>query len=365
MQSTDILAGLPAGLYTLTASGELGAYDAQRQLHIDAPLSQAFADHNRAFLRSYLDGAQAGDQRIAILYAAHQPRAWGHLTLDLEDAVVSSLYPASRTTGGLTAFQQKSREMSMYRGMEVLLDYRRSGAAEVPVYCPVLFNPHVTLSQRVSALGREPGEPERAIPVIDVINLAATIPAARRAAPAILALVEKLRQGVIRKDQRRDSLLSLHNTSPQADATAALRDAAIPGMDERRLHETEHVESVERWLKAPHQTVGTDRLRRFTQFRELDDTQLAALGAHSPIYTAPAGTRLLELGRRDNWNLYLLDGSLALTPADGSTLRVDNGTDKAARPIGALKPRQYAVNTITPVNFLWVHDQLLKAVLGG
>ena len=100
MQSTDILAGLPAGLYTLTASGELGTYDAQRQLHIDAPLSQAFAEHNRAFLRSYLDGAQAGDQRIAILFAAHQPRAWGHLTLDLEDAVVRDLYPASGRIAG-------------------------------------------------------------------------------------------------------------------------------------------------------------------------------------------------------------------------------------------------------------------------
>ena len=365
MQPTDILAGLPAGLYTLTASGELGTYDAQRQLHIDAPLSQAFAEHNRAFLRSYLDGAQAGDQRIAILFAAHQPRAWGHLTLDLEDAVVRDLYPASgRIAGELTAFQQKSREMSVYRGMELLLDYRRSGAAEVPVYCPVLFNPHVTLGQRVSALGREPGEPERAIPVIDVLNLAATIPAAQRAAPALLALVEKLRQGVIRKDQRRDSLLSLRQAGPEPAETAVSRAAAIPA-DERRLHEAEPVESIERWLKVPHQAVSTERLRDFAQFRGLDATRLVALAARSLIYAAPTGTCLLGRGMRDNWNLYLLEGSLMLTPADGSTLRVDSGTDKAARPIGALKPRQYAIDTLTPATFLWVHDQLLKAVLSG
>ena len=362
MHSTDVLAGLPAGLYTLTASGELGAYDAQGQLRIDAPLSQAFAEHNRNFLRSYIDGTQAGDQRIAILFESHQPRAWGHLTLDLEDAVVSDLYPASRVAGGLTAFQQKSREMSMYRGMELLLDFRRSVATEVPVYCPVLFNSHATLGQRVSALGREPGEPERAIPVIDVLNLAATIPAARRAAPALLALVEKLRQSVIRKDQRRDSLLSLRQASPEPAETAVSRAVAIPA-DERRLHEAEPVEPIERWLKVPHQTVSTERLRDFAQFRGLDATRLVELATRSLIYAAPTGTCLLGRGMRDNWNLYLLEGSLMLTPADGSTLRVDSGTDKAARPISALKPRQYTIDTLSPVSFIWVHDLHLAAVL--
>ncbi len=366
MHSTDVLAGLPAGFYTLTASGELGTYDAQRQLYIDAPLSQAFAEHNRAFLRAYLDGAQVGDHRIAVLFESHQSRAWGRLTLSLEGAVVRDLYPASgHVAGGLTAFQQKSREMSVYRGMELLLDYRRNGAAEVPVYCPVLFNPHATLSQRVSALGREPGESERAIPAIDVLNLAAAIPAARRAAPAILALVEKLREGVIRKDQRRDSLLSVQHTLPEAAASVSLRSAAIPGVDERNLHETEHVEPVERWLKPPHRTVSMERLRGFAQFRGIDDTRLTGLAARSLIYTAPAGTRLLERSLRDAWNLYLLEGSLMLTPADGSALRVDSGTDKAARPIGSLKPRQYSVDTLTPVSFLWVHDLLLAAVLNG
>ena len=362
MHSTDVLAGLPAGLYTLTASGELGTYDAPGQLHIDAPLSKAFAEHNRNFLRSYIDGTQAADQRIAILFESHQPRAWGRLTLSLEEAVVRDLYPSSgHAVGQLTAFQQKSREMSMYRGMELLLDYRRSGAAEVPVYCPVLFNPHATLGQRVSALGREPGEPERAIPVIDVLNLAATIPAARRAAPAILALVEKLRQGVIRKDQRRDSRLSLHQASPESASPDAPRVTAIPA-DERRLHEAEPVESVERWLKAPRQAVSTERLRDFAQFRVLDASRLVELATRCLIYTAPPGSRLLERGLRDNWNLYLLEGSLMLTPADGSTLRVESGTDKAARAIGALKPRQYAIDTLSPASFLWVHDRQLAAL---
>ena len=142
----------------------------------------------------------------------------------------------------------------------------------------------------------------------------------------------------------------------------ALRAAAIPA-DERRLHEAEPVEPIERWLKIPHQAVSTERLRDFAQFRGLDVTRLIDLAARSLIYTAPAGTCLLGRGMRDNWNLYLLEGSLMLTPADGSTLRVHSGTDKAARPISALKPRQYTIDTLTAVSFIWVHDLHFAAVL--
>jgi len=379
MHLTDVLAGIPAGLYVLTENGELGTYDAQRQLHIDEPLTRAFAEHNRAFLRSHLQDPLAGDRRIAILFESRQTREWGHLTLSLEDAVVRSLYPASgRTLGGLTAFQQKSRNMSVYRGMELLLDYRHESTPEVPVYCPVLFNSHSTLSGRISALGREPQEQERDIPVLDVLNLIAAVPAARGASPAVLALIDKLRQGVIRKDQRRDSLLSVqHATShtqvpvPGEDAYAQIardkrqgRAVTITSVDERRLHETDHIEPVERWLKIPNQPVDTERLRTFVQFQGFDAAHLVKLTARSLIYTAPAGVRLLERGARDAWNLFLLEGALMLTPADGATLRIDGGTDKAAYPVAFLKPRKYAVETLTPVSFLWVHDLLLEAVLG-
>jgi hypothetical protein len=379
MNLNDVLAEIPAGLYVLTANGELGVYDAQRQLQIDEPLTQAFAEHNHAFLHSHLQDPLAGDRRIAILFESRQPRELGHLTLSLEDAVVRSLYPAGgRTLGGLTAFQQKSRNMSVYRGMELLLDYRHESAPEVPVYCPVLFNSHSTLAGRISALGREPHEQERDIPVLDVFNLIAAVPAARGASPAVLALIDKLRQGVIRKDQRRDSLLSVQRatshvqtSAPGEDAYAQIardrrlgRAVTLPSVDERRLHETDHIEPVERWLKIPNQPVDTERLRTFVQFQGFDAAHLVKLTARSLIYTAPAGVRLLERGARDAWNLYLLEGALMLTPADGATLRIDGGTDKAAYPVAFLKPRKYTVETLTPVSFLWVHDLLLEAVLG-
>jgi hypothetical protein len=379
MNLTDVLAEIPAGLYVLTANGELGKYDAQQQLHIDEPLTRVFAEHNRNFLRSYLQEPHTGDRRIAVLFESRQPREWGHLTLSLEDVVVRSLYPAGgRNTGQLTAFQKKTRNKSVYRGMELLLDYRQERSPEVPVYCPVLFNPHCTLSGRVSAFGREPQEQERDIPVLDMLNLIANVPAAQCASPAVLALVDRLRQGVIRKDQRRDSLWSVQHDmvhtetqAPKEDVYAEIardkrqgRAVTLPSVDERRLHETELIEPIERWLKIPHQPVGMERLRAFVQFTGLDAARLAEVTARSLIYTAPAGIRLLDRGLRDAWNLYLLEGALMLTPADGATLRVDGGTDKAAYPVAFLKPRKYTVETLTAVSFLWMHDLLLEAVLG-
>lgn len=380
MNLTGVLTEVPAGLYVLAANGQLGVYDAQQQLHVDEQLSRAFADHNNAFLRAHLQDPRAPDRRIAILFESPEPNAWGRLTLSLEDTVVRSLYPAGgRNTGALTAFQQKSRSLSVYRGMELLLESRQDRAPEAPIYCPVLYNPHCALSNRTSALGREPLEQERDVPVLDILNLIANIPVARRASPAVLALIRKLREGVIRKNQRRDSLWSIQHEKLKAGAPAGGAEAyadiardkrlgravTLPTVDERRLHETDQIEPVERWLKIPHQPVDTQRLRAFVQFRELDDARLAEVASRSLIYTAPAGTHLLGRGLHDAWNLYLLEGSLMLMPADGATLRVDGGSDKAVYPVAFLKPRKYTVETLTPVSFLWVHDLLLEAVLGG
>jgi len=355
---TDVQTMIPAGLYAMTSNGELGVYDAQRQLQIDEPLTRAFAEHNRAFLGPYLNNGSAGDLRIAILFEAQEARVWGRLTLSLEDTVVRDLYPTSgHAAGVLTTFQQKSREQSVYRGMELLLDYRRESTPELPIFCPVLFIPNTTLAARVSALIRPPAGSEGKIPVIDVLNLAATVPPAQRSSPAILALVEKLRRGVIRKDQRSNSRLSLqHADMSKPDPSQSERGVSSQQNDEGGLHKNQRVESIECWLTHPHQSASAEQLRGFAQFRGYDGARLAALAARCSIYRAPPGQRLLERGQRDRWNLYLLEGSLSLIAADGAVLRADAGTDRAARAIAALKPRQYVVETLTPVSFLWVHD---------
>jgi hypothetical protein len=378
MQLTEILTDLPVGPYVLAANGELGVYDAQGCLCIDAALSQEFAEHIQGFLRDYLRDPQAEDRRLAILYNAPEPHPWGRLTFSLEDFLVRELYPAGgRASGNLTAFQRKNRVKSLFRGMELMLDYRHDSAPTVPVYCPVLFNSHATLAARATALGRKPRVDERDVPVIDVLNLVATLPHARRTAPALQALMDSLRQALIRKEMRREPQFALLGSeerritpAPAEDTFAELArdlrlqsDVNLSDVDARRLHETECIDSIERWLSIPHRPVNSGRLRRFVQFHSLDETSLAVLAVRSQLYAAPAGTRLLERGMRDAWNLYLLEGSVTLTPVDGAMLRVDAGVGTAASAIAFLKPRKYTVETLTPVSFLWMHDALIEAVL--
>lgn len=374
MQLTEVLTEIPAGLYVLSANGELAVSDAQHRLHVDPALTKAFTEYNRDFLRAYLREPHAGDRRVAILYDAPEPRSWGRLTLSLEDFLVRDLYPVGGPGNKLTAFQQKNREKSVYRGMELMLEYRDNGA---PAYCPVLFNGHVTLAARASALGREPGAEERDIAAIDVLNLIATLPHARRTSSAVLALADRLHRTLIRKDVRGAREFDLQAARHESDKSGPAEDAyadiardkrlqraiTLPAVDARRLHDTDRLESIERWLRIPHRAVDAGRLREFAQFRALDEARLAELGSRSLVYTAPIGTQLLERNLSDAWNFYLLEGSILLTPADGQTLRVDSGSEQATHPIAFLKPRIYRVDTLTPVSFLWVHDLLLDAVL--
>lgn len=378
MQILDALPD-PSGLYVLTPQGELGYYDRQRRFRLDAALSAALSEHCRGYLQSYLADPEAGRYRVAIVYAARIPKAWGPITMYLEEFVIRELYPVSGQTGKeLTAFQKKNRTKSLYRGMELLLEHRSESAPEALNYCPVLFDRQMTCARYLPGLDLPEAEVAREAPVVEMLNLVANIPPTRRAMPAFLALREKLRHGLIRKDKRRPPKLELLENTPsrwesQASAEDAYADVdkrderaiTLDGEDLGRLHTQQRIEQVEQWLEIPHRPVDPGRLRGFLHFRDLDPARLALLAAKSLVYTAPAGARLLERGMTDPWNLYLLEGVVALAPGDGPMLLVESGSDKAASPIAFLKPRKYTVTATTKVSFLWIHDVLLKVVLDG
>jgi CRP-like cAMP-binding protein len=123
------------------------------------------------------------------------------------------------------------------------------------------------------------------------------------------------------------------------------------------------VEQVEKWA-SPRQAIQAMRLQAFTQFKNLDPDRLSLLAEKAQIYSAPMGTRLLNRGMSDPWNMYLLEGKVSLEPADGASLYIEGGSEKAANPVSFLKPRKYTVTAVTTVSFLWVHDAVLEAVLG-
>src|SRR5204863_6856377 len=94
----------------------------------------------------------------------------------------------------------------------------------------------------------------------------------------------------------------------------------------------ERFDQIEQWLERPHRPVDPALLRTFTQFRDLDGNVLSILAEKALVHTAPSSSRLLNIDMKDAWNMYLLEGTVSLQAADGQTLFVTGGSDKAASP---------------------------------
>jgi len=375
--STGYLSNLPPGICILTESGDLGVLEAGYGLRTSAALTRALASHIRGFLDAYRSDPHNGERRVAILHYAGGSHPWASATLSFEDQVVRNLYPAGgRGRGGLTSFQQRQRHRSLYRGMELMLEYRRESRPDTPVYCPVLYAVPTGLVDRATSLGRTLLPEEAEGQVMDVLNLATLGEGRTHDSPAIRTLNTLLHRLLINKQLRCESSYDLMERSFEpGDVVPApepvldnvpdwqlMDEVTLPQVDLYRPHESERVDQIECWLRIPHTPVKPERLREFVQFREMDEPTLKELAGRSLLYSAPGGTHLLDSEISDAWNLYLLDGSIMLTAADGATLRVDGGSDPARYPISFLKPRKYRVDALSSINFLWIHDMLLAAV---
>lgn len=379
MKLIDELAS-PAGLCVLSAQGELAFYAADRTCQVDALLTDRLRRRTLDFLRTYLKQPNAEGWRSALLGSASEVRAWGRVSLYLEESTVRQLYPVSgryNSNEPLTVFQRRNIEKGLHRGMELLLEYRHNDAMKSVVYCPVLFDRHSSWSQYPSAAGLGIPEARRGEAVIEVLNLAAGLTVGQREEAAIVSLWERLYRGLISKDRRHDSKYALMDEHDKpwgsgSDGGAyddidkrGARDLTLSAEDLARLHTQQYHDGVERWLEIPYREVDPERLRAFGHFRDLDDARLRLLATHALIYTAPPGVCLLERGMTDLWNLYLLEGSVTLEPEEGATLIVEGGSERGAAPVAFLKPRKYTVTAATRVSFLWIHDTLLRVARSG
>ena len=391
----------PRGLYVLKKDGRLGVYDEQKRCRLDAELTSALKAHNLRLLGSYLRGDETESIRIGFVYPTRKPRPWGPVTMFLEDSAVRRLYPTDALNAPFTAFQKQNQEKSIYRGLELLLEYR-SKEARARFYCPVLFDRGRMLNQYVHCLGRVEENGDATTPVIEVINLMAGLSLAERTTPTMHVLEEKLYAGIVRKDQRRplefavveaeawsepsagmtdfygetraerivmwsgDRLENLYarqdpGAPPVVQDTEAPRTLNLSAASLDKLYARRNLKHIDRYKENPRRLVTPDDLRRFTHFRELDRKSVELLASKTLIYTAPARARLLEHGMADHWNLYLLEGKLTLTAEDGQTLTIEGGSAKTANPIASLKPRKYTVTSATKVRFLWIPDAVFRA----
>ena len=384
METIKTFPGL-IGFYVLTPDGQLGAYDQDNKFVTDTKLTAAFVEYNRRFLMTYLQYPMQGNFLLAIIHRTQDKRPWGSETLLLEKNIVRRLYPVTGMTAeiDLTAFQKKNREKSIYRGMEIFLEYKDASTPDLPVYCPVLYDRSTALDSYAVNLDRPVTSVDRETPVVEILNLLAGIPAAKRYTPEIAILKEKIYQGIVKKGMRKPEEFTLiedvrrNTVSLRGEMTA---DYSYGNVDKRAERQVTLNSTTDSQAASPTNENALSRnigasaaghtepadpqiLKIFTRFRGLDQAKLEALAGQCLVHTAPPGTRLLERGTDDTRNLYLIDGSVQLVAADGVSKSIEGGTSTASNPISCLKPRMYTVVAVTRVAFLWIDDKLIDEIV--
>lgn len=382
MATIKTFSGL-TGFYVLTSDGQLGTYDQDGKFVMDAKLTKAFADYNRRFLMTYLQSPEKGNFRLAIIHRTQEKRPWGSETLLLEKSIVRRLYPMTGTTElDLTAFQKKNREKSIYRGMEIFLEYKDVSTPDLPVYCPVLYDRGKTLGDYAANLDCPVTSADRETPVVEILNMLAGIPVGKRCTPEVAVLKERIYQGIVKKDMRKSAEYTLiedirrnavtANSDPTNDPYADVDkraerqvtlDSKAGGQAANHANDSALIGNIASSLIGRPEPAEPEILRIFSRFRDLDHEKLATLAERCLVYKVPPGTQLLERGTMDTSNLYLIDGTVQLVAADGVLKNIEGGTSTASNPISCLKPRMYTVSALTRVAFLWIDDKLVDEIV--
>lgn len=404
---TDLLKELPdiQGCYLLTPTGTLGCYRQDGRFHTDADLTQAMAGVIDKFLQEYRSTQDTRWSRLGIIHMDHTDKSWKSATLAFADDVLRRLYPvASVRDGRMTNFQLRNREQSLFRGMELLLDYRDSAIPEIPYYCPVLIYRSTTLDHYLPWLERPARESDRQTVVVEVIDLLAGLARSQRSVPSVARLIAAERLAIVHPERRQAPGLGLLNAA-RTDAVADARTRAAsappappvvtrtvdPYVGEHNVQAVAEIESryaannfrdwdYGAWFKSHSTPESTERfgqplaaeggyqrrsaddLRFFERFESQNHEALQIISAKSPVFRVPAGTLLLDAGTHDSWNLYLLSGEIALVAADGARYQLSGGSPSARQPVAYLKPRLFSVNTISEVEFLWLYEPMIEAV---
>jgi hypothetical protein len=393
---TDLIQELPdiQGCYLLTPNGTLGSYQQDRRFLPDAELTQALAEPISQFLREYRSTHNTRWQRLGVIHSDRTDKPWKSATLAFADDVLRRLYPmASARDGRMTSFQRRHREHSLFRGMELLLDYRDSAIPDIPYYCPVLVFLNTTLDYYLPWLERPQRDSDRQTIAVEVIDLLAGLARSQRKVPPVAQLIASERRALIHPERRAAPSLGLIDDvrappaiPPPQPAAAVLpyvgeRDAqAVAEIEVRyaangfrdwdystwfKTHST--TESIERFgaqlsVEGGYARRAADDLRFFGRFEKLERAALQLIAAKNPVFRVPAGTLLLDVGTRDHWNLYLLSGEIELLAPDGARYLLTGGSASARQPVAYLKPRLFSVKARSEVEFLWLYEPMIEAV---
>lgn len=108
-----------------------------------------------------------------------------------------------------------------------------------------------------------------------------------------------------------------------------------------------------------------ETLKTFQPLDRLDEDQRELLARSLQINSAASGTTLVSEGDTKHFMLYLLQGKLQLTSADGRVSEIDHQSPQSRTPIANLIPRRYTVEALSAVDYLTIDGDLLDGLMSG
>jgi hypothetical protein len=277
-----------SGLCVINAQGEIAQFNTNRKLVRLSSLREALGPAGPQLLAAQLRDPIRAQHRIGLVYHAPTPKTWADETVLMVDAVLEKLYPTGATLmGKLTDFQKRNREKSLYRGFELLLEHTNPNAPGMRIFCPVIFS--AGLNADAYPEFAESGTPDqaKATAVLEVLNLISLLPPGAHHSAAVTGLAEAIHAGVVRKDLRRSSGLTLledfrrapetapavvggfYDTDQRAERQLTITDPLADVVRERSPAQSPgHIaDNPDRWLNIPHDSITPPILRRFDRFR--------------------------------------------------------------------------------------------------
>lgn len=383
----------------------MGVYDSQGNFIHDAETSGRLAGVIEGLLRASDDDPVGSNAAIGLIFPASADKPWKSPTLLFTDNVVETLYPVHGVrTGVLTTFQKRNREHSIYQGMELLLGYRRETFPDRPVFAPVLFERGTTLGARAERWpDRSLAPEEHDAPAVDVLNLASQIQSDHPDFPALVELCQRITNSSINKRFRKELNFDIDARPADAATTAPLpagldSESANPfvantgpagGVDFQLDSGTPNLSNTGSAPGSPAEfsqgpatghdppadnvqdsgsvfrnpfaeQIDPDLLRRFALFKGLDGSRLGQLAAQLSLDSASPGSQLITRGTADQWFYFLVDGMVVLNAGDGTSRRIEAGSEPASQPLSRLLPRKYDVAAMTAIKFIRVHQSVLE-----
>lgn len=347
------------GFYVLTAAGVLGRHQSDGRFVEEPSLSERVADEIAALLHHYRK-RNLDEAALALVTRKTPKNPWQCASLVFSDNALREIYRTSDDPEApLTAFQQRNRTKSVYRGMELILDTRKASQPEHPQFCPVLVVPENGSGELRRRYGVSDMDTVNALEVLDL--MAPLNPEQQRHPGLVEMVLEMARAGITPEIRSAPELLVVENSSEPADS--AMGGAGWTLSEPLRCHNPWEDEPEERNTSfndgdpAPYWLLSW-----FTPFNELNDLQRQFVARGHTVTKKPAGTTLIERGSTDDVTLYLIEGTLELEAFDGRKMSVVGGTRRAHLPISQLRPHAYTVKAATGVSVIFVSQDMVREV---